>query len=67
MTEEAVDVGPFSPEDVVRYRLGMPHLHAFAASLTDPQRAAFVAEAVAAVGELGGTFAPEVLEVVAVR
>ncbi len=67
VTEEAVDVGPFSPEDVVRYRLGMPHLHAFAASLTGPQRAAFVAEAVAAVRELGGGFAPEVLEVVAVR
>ena len=67
VTEQAVDVGPFSPEDIVRYRLGMPHLHAFASSLSEPQRAAFVLEAVAAVRELGGTFAPEVLEVVAVR
>ncbi len=67
VTEAAVDVGDFTPEDVVRYRLGMPHLHAFADSLSAHQRAAFVAEAVAAVSELGGRFAPGVLEVVAVR
>lgn len=65
VVEEPVDVGFLSPEDLVRYRLGMPHLHTFAASLSAPRRAAFVAEAVAAVGELGGRFAPEVLEAVA--
>jgi ubiquinone/menaquinone biosynthesis C-methylase UbiE len=65
VVEESVDVGVLSPEDVVRYRLGMPHLHIFAASLSSPRRAVFVAEAVAAVAELGGRFAPEVLEAVA--
>jgi ubiquinone/menaquinone biosynthesis C-methylase UbiE len=64
--EEPVDVGLRSPEDLVRYRLAIPHLHAFAASLSPPRRAAFVADAVSAVGELGGRFAPEVLEAVAV-
>jgi ubiquinone/menaquinone biosynthesis C-methylase UbiE len=65
VVEEPVDVGFLSPEDLVRYRMGMPHLHTFAALLSAPRRAAFVAEAVAAVGELGGRFAPEVLEAVA--
>ena len=45
----AVDVGITAAEDVVRYRLGMPHLHAFAASLPGRRRAAFVADAVDAV------------------
>ena len=33
VTEEPVDVGLTEPADVVRYRLGMPHLHRFVARL----------------------------------
>jgi SAM-dependent methyltransferase len=66
VTEEAVDVGMTEPADVVRYRLGMPHLHAFALSLTDEQRDVFVAEAVEAVARAGRAFAPVVVEAVAV-
>jgi SAM-dependent methyltransferase len=66
VTEEAVDVGITEPADVVRYRLGMPHLHAFAAALTAQERRAFVAESVDAVARTGGGFAPRVVEAVAV-
>jgi len=66
VTEEAVDVGITAPADVVRYRLGMPHLHAFAVSLTEEARGAFVAEAVDAVARAGAGFAPRVVEAVAV-
>lgn len=70
VTEQPVDVGIAAPADLVRYRLGMPHLHAFAVSLTDRDRGAFVAEAVEAVEAVartgGGGFAPLVLEAVAV-
>ena len=64
--EESVDVGLSAPEDVVRYRLGLPHLHHFAATLTDEVRAAFLADAVAAVRRTGERFAPVVIEAVAV-
>ena len=64
--EGAVDVGLTEPADVVRYRLGMPHLHRFAAGLSDDVRAAFVADAVEAVRRTGDRFAPTVLEAVAV-
>lgn len=66
VTEQAVDVGITTPEDVVRYRLGLPHLHAFASSLTSRGRAVFVADAVAAVADSGGVFAPHVVEAVAI-
>ena len=65
VTENAVDVGLTDPADVVRYRLGMPHLHRFAADLSDDVRAAFVADAVEAVRRTGERFAPVVLEAVA--
>lgn len=65
VTEEPVDVG-LSVADVVRYRLGMPHLHRFAAALPDDVRAAFVADAVEAVRDTGEQFAPVVVEVVAI-
>jgi SAM-dependent methyltransferase len=64
--EEPVDVGLTEPEDVVRYRLGMPHLHHFAAGLADEERAAFVADAVEAVRRTGERFEPIVVEAVAV-
>jgi SAM-dependent methyltransferase len=66
VTDEAVEVGITVPEDVVRYRLGMPHLHAFTISLTEEARRVFVAEAVEAVARVGGGFAPRVVEAVAV-
>jgi SAM-dependent methyltransferase len=66
VTEEAIDVGLTDPADVVRYRLGMPHLHRFAAGLPDDERAAFVDEAVEAVRRTAERFAPIVVEVVAV-
>jgi ubiquinone/menaquinone biosynthesis C-methylase UbiE len=65
ITEESVDVGLASPEDVVRYRLGMPHLHGFTASLSADTRRRFVAEAVSAVRRAGERFTPSILEVVA--
>jgi SAM-dependent methyltransferase len=66
VTEEAVDVGLSDPADVVRYRLGMPHLHRFAAGLPADLRADFVTDAVEAVRRTGERFAPVVVEVVAV-
>lgn len=66
VTEAAVDVGITAPEEVVRYRLGLPHLHAFARSLTMEARDAFVADAVDAVTGTGARFAPRVVEAVAV-
>jgi ubiquinone/menaquinone biosynthesis C-methylase UbiE len=65
VTEEPVDVGLSDPTDVVRYRLGMPHLHRFAAGLADDVRASFVAEATEAVRRTGARFAPVVVEAVA--
>jgi SAM-dependent methyltransferase len=65
VTEQAVDVGLSDPADVVRYRLGMPHLHRFAAGLAADERAAFVAEATEAVRRTGARFAPVVVEAVA--
>ena len=66
VTEETLDIGLTDPADVVRYRLGMPHLHRFAAGLADDVRAAFVADAVEAVRRTGEGFAPLVIEAVAV-
>jgi ubiquinone/menaquinone biosynthesis C-methylase UbiE len=66
VTEEAVDVGLSDPADVVRYRLGMPHLHRFAAGLPDDVRGSFVAEATEAVRRTGERFAPMVVEAVAI-
>ena len=66
VTEQVVDVGITAAEDVVRYRLGLPHLHAFAVSLGDRERADFVADAVDAVARSGAGFAPRVVEAVAV-
>jgi ubiquinone/menaquinone biosynthesis C-methylase UbiE len=65
VTEEAVDVGLSDPADVVRYRLGMPHLHRFAAGLADDARDAFVADSVEAVRRTHERFAPIVVEAVA--
>jgi ubiquinone/menaquinone biosynthesis C-methylase UbiE len=64
VTEERVDVG-LDPEGVVRYRLGMPHLHRFAASLSGDLRTAFFTDAVDAVRRTGERFAPLVIEAVA--
>ncbi len=66
VTEEAVDVGFTDPADVVRYRLGMPHLHRFAAGLAEDVRRAFIADAVEAVRRTAERFAPLVVEAVAV-
>lgn len=63
VTEDRVDVG-LEPEGVVRYRLGMPHLHRFAAGLPDDLRASFFADAVDAVRRTGEPFAPLVIEAV---
>jgi SAM-dependent methyltransferase len=64
VTEERIDVG-LEPEGVVRYRLGMPHLHRFAAGLPDDVRASFFADSVDAVRRTGEPFAPLVIEAVA--
>ncbi len=64
VTEERLDVG-LEPEGVVRYRLGMPHLHRFAAGLPDDVRAAFFADAVEAVRRTSERFAPLVIEAAA--
>ena len=66
VTEQSVDVGLSAPEDVVRYRLGLPHLHQFAATLAADTRAVLVADAVEAVRRTGERFAPVVIEAVAV-
>ena len=65
VTEEPVDVGLSEPADVVRYRLALPHLHAFAAALGAEARQALVAEATEAVRRTGERFAPVVVEAVA--
>lgn len=65
VTEQPVDVGLTDPADVVRYRLSLPHLHAFVTALPPQRRSAFVGEAVEAVARSGGTFAPRVVEAVA--
>ncbi|HEX5088239.1 MAG TPA: class I SAM-dependent methyltransferase [Nocardioides sp.] len=65
VTETAIDVGLGDPADVVRYRLGMPHLHRFAVGLTDDVRRELFAEAVEAVRRTGERFAPLVVEAVA--
>lgn len=65
VTEQSVDVGLTEPADVVRYRLGMPHLHAFVTMLSPQDREAFVTEAEHAVERAGRTFAPRVVEAIA--
>jgi len=65
VTEQPVDVGPLDAADVVRYRLSMPHLHRFAATLSADDRAAMAADATAAVRRTGERFAPIVVEAVA--
>jgi ubiquinone/menaquinone biosynthesis C-methylase UbiE len=66
VTEEPLDVGLTDPADVVRYRLAVPHLHAFVNTLSADAREAFVAEAVEAVRRTHERFAPVVVEAVAV-
>ena len=65
VTEEPVDVGITAAADVVRYRLGLPHLHG-SRPAGRRRRAAFVADAVEAVRRTGERFAPVVVEAVAV-
>jgi SAM-dependent methyltransferase len=65
VTEQPVEVSPLEPGDVARYRLSMPHLHRFAATLSAEDRAALFAEATAAVRRTGERFAPVVVEAVA--
>jgi SAM-dependent methyltransferase len=66
VSERPLDVGLDDPADVVRYRLAMPQLHAFAATLPDETRAALVAEATDEVARTGERFAPIVIEAVAI-
>jgi SAM-dependent methyltransferase len=66
VTEDAVDVGLGDAADVVRYRLAVPHLHRFAAGLSAGARAAFVADATAAVRATRERFTPVVVEAVAI-
>ena len=66
VTEEPVDVGLTEAADVVRYRLAVPHLHAFVASMTPEAHVAFVADAVEAVRRTAERFAPVVIEAVAI-
>lgn len=66
VTERALDVGLSDPQDVVRYRLAVPHLHAFAGSLGAARRALLVERATAAVAATGAPFVPAVVEAVAV-
>jgi SAM-dependent methyltransferase len=65
VSETSVDLG-LGPAEVVRYRLGMPQLHRFAAGLPDDVRRSFVADAVEEVRRSGARFAPVVIEAVAV-
>ena len=65
VTEGPVDVGLVDAADVVRYRIAVPHLHAFVGSLSADTRASFVAEAVEAVRRTDERFAPVVVEAVA--
>jgi SAM-dependent methyltransferase len=64
VTEAPIDLG-LGADEVVRYRLGMPQLHRFAAALSDDERRALVDEAVEAVRRSGERFAPVVIEAVA--
>ena len=64
VTEQSVDVGLHDPADVVRYRLAVPHLHHFVATLAADARTALVADAVEAVRRTGERFAPVVVEAV---
>lgn len=65
VTASAVDLGLSGAADVVRYRLALPHLRAFAASLDPEVRSAFVEDTVRAVAASDGPFAPVVIEAVA--
>jgi SAM-dependent methyltransferase len=67
VAERSLDVGLADPADVVRYRLALPHLHAFVDALDAARGRQFVADATAAVAASGTRFAPYVLEAVAVR
>ena len=58
-------MGLTEPADVVRYRLAVPHLHAFVNTLTADARDGLVAEAIEAVRRTGERFAPVVVEAVA--
>jgi SAM-dependent methyltransferase len=66
VVEQHVDLGLGDPEDVVRYRLSMPHLHGFVATLSAQEATALEAEAADAVRATGETFAPLVVEAVGV-
>ncbi|WP_051247337.1 class I SAM-dependent methyltransferase [Nocardioides halotolerans] len=66
VVEEPVDLGLDEPADVVRYRLSMPHLHRFVRALPVREAQDLEAEAVEAVRATGETFAPVVVEAVAI-
>jgi hypothetical protein len=59
--EREVDTGVASPEALVVWRLGIAHLAPFVASMLPAERAAFVAEARAAVGSEPQPLRPLVL------
>ena len=63
--EAAVDVGVDDPASLVRYRLGMAQYAAWLDKLDDGARERMVAEAIAAIEDLGETFQPVVIELVA--
>jgi ubiquinone/menaquinone biosynthesis C-methylase UbiE len=59
--QERVDVDMTDPIDLVRWRLGMPHLAGFLASCTAEQREAIAAAALATIGPRPEPYRPDVL------
>lgn len=64
---ERVDTGLRTPEDLVRWRLGMPTCAGFLAALTPAERADLFAEALRAVTPHAEPLRPEVVALVATR
>jgi ubiquinone/menaquinone biosynthesis C-methylase UbiE len=67
VVHEAVDVGLDDPAALVAWRLGMPNLVPFLATLTDAQRSRLTADALAALGPDPEPYRPEVLFLTARR
>lgn len=63
--ERPVDTGLSAAGDVVRYRCALPQLRPFVASLDPVAQRAFRAAAAAALSEVGTTFCPVVLRLLA--
>jgi SAM-dependent methyltransferase len=65
VNEDELEVGLDTPELVVRYRLLLPQFAGFLNTLSPAERHDLAVEAIAAVAQVGETFRPAVIELVA--